>query len=319
MLELFVLTKKGVVKKEATVQELRRLLAAKTPFWLDILNAAHKELVDVLSLFGVHKLVIEDCASTNTRTKVEQFDTHNFIVIHGIRRQHHEMKTVEVDIIQGKHWLISVHTNSSELFDWLKHNPEKISHVLKKGSDFMLHTLIDIEVDNYFPILENVEEELEALEDQVITDPQPVLLSKLFDLKRELLHVRKEVAPQREVMVALARRNVPFISPQAEAYFRDIYDHLIRITDALDSYRETASSILEIHISVTSNKMNEIMKVLTIMATIMMPLTVIGSIYGMNFDYMPELRWKYGYFMVIGIMALISISMIYYFRKKGWV
>ena len=317
--DLFMLTKKGLVKKEVTIPELQRLAASKIPFWLDLMNLQNKHLFQILSIFNIHKLVMEDCTSKDTRTKVEQFDDYNFLVIHGVARQNGSIHTTEIDIIQGKHWVISVHYHASETFEWLKKNQVKLSQILKRGSDFMMHALIDMEVDNYFPLLESVEEELEKLEDKVIEDSKPNLLNDLFTLKRQLLHVRKEIAPQREVMVALARRHVPHISSAAEVYFRDIYDHLIRITDTLDNYRETASNILEIHLSVTSNKMNEIMKVLTVIATIMMPLTVIGSIYGMNFKHMPELEWKWGYYAVLGFMALISISMLYYFRRRGWI
>jgi len=319
MIDLFVLTKKGVVKRDATVAELRRLVKGKAPFWLDLMNLRHKDLFETLSVFEVHKLVMEDCTAKNTRTKVEQFGRYNFVVVHGIRRYDHTIETSEIDVIQGSNWVVSVHYRELDTFEWLKGNHEKLGVTLKRGSDFMLHTLLDMEVDNYFPVLESVEEELEVLENGVIEDPKPQLLANLFDLKRELLHVRKEVAPQREVVVSLARRNVPFITEPAEVYFRDIYDHLVRVTDMLDSYRETVSNILEIHLSVTSNKLNEVMKVLTIIATIMMPLTVISSIYGMNFEFMPELRWKYGFYVVLGFMAVISASMILYFRRKGWV
>lgn len=319
MIDLYILTKKGIIRKEATPPELQKLARGKAPFWLDLMSLPHKQLFEVLSIFNIHKLVMEDCTAKDTRTKVEQFDTYNFVVIHGIHRENHTIKTNEIDLIQGKNWLISVHYRPNPNFEWLKKNHEKLSNVIRRGSDFMLHALVDMEIDNCFLILESVEEELDQLEDNVVSDPRPKLLSKLFDLKHQLFLVRKEVAPQREVMVALARRHVPLISPEAEAYFRDVYDHLIRITDMLDNFREVAASILEIHISVTSNKMNEIMKVLTVIATIMMPLTVIGSIYGMNFDVMPELRWKYGYFAVLGLMVVISASMLVYFRKRGWV
>jgi len=319
MIDLHLLTKKGVVKKDATIAELQKLAKSKAPFWLDLVNLPTRQLFEILGIFGVHKLVMEDCTAKNTRTKVEQFDAYNFIVVHGVLRSDHTIKTTEIDLIQGKNGVISVHYHSSATFEWLKGNPHKLEQLLRRGSDFLLHTLIDLEVDNYFLILEDVENELDSLEDQAVKDPKPALLTKLFTLKHQLFLVRREVAPQREVMVALARRHVPLISPESEAYFRDIYDHLIRITDMLDNFRETAANILEIHISVTSNKMNEVMKVLTVVATIMMSLTVISSIYGMNFRFMPELEWRYGYFMVLGFMALVASIMIIYFRKKRWI
>jgi len=268
VINLYVLNSKGVVEKEATKQNLKRLAAGRTPFWLDIRNLSHDKLSDILSIFKVHKLVIEDCV-TKTRTKLERFPKHNFVVVHGVKHHGHGIQLLEIDIVQGRNWLISYHDYPIESFEQLKHDKDRLYHNMKQGSDFLLHTLIDMEVDNYFPTLELIEDNLEEIEDKVIHSPKPTQLSSLFELKRALLRIRKEIMPQRQVIMALSRRDVPLIRPSAEVYFRDVYDHLIRVTDILDSYRETVSNILETHFSVTSNKMNEVMKVLTVIATIM--------------------------------------------------
>ncbi len=324
MITLYVYDKK-LSKPEFSPDKVKPLIAKKdTVIWIDLHNPTKKEHEQIKALFDIHPLVIEDCSKTHTRPKIELFKTYNFIVTNGVhykKDEHNKDKAlslIEFDFIIGKNFLISNHFGPSENIDELKKNTERLNLVMPKGADFVLHAILDIEVDNYFPLLDSIEEELEQVEDIVIKDPSPHLLKKLFKIKRELLMIRKTVAPQREVVGILAKRDYPFISPEAEAYFRDIYDHLIRINDMSDNFRDVTSSILEIHLSVVSNRLNEVMKVLTVIATIMLPLTVVTGIYGMNFDFMPELRWRYGYIWSLTIMAIIAIGMLIYFRRRGW-
>ena len=319
MISLFVYDKR-LSKPDFSVGKVKPLIGKRDiTIWLDLHNPTKKEHEQIKELFGIHPLVIEDCSKTHTRPKIELFKTYNFIVTNGISYKEKEPKLIEFDFLIGKSFLISNHFGHSENIDGLKNNTEKLNIIMPKGADFVLHAILDLEVDNYFPLLDDVEDELEQVEDIVLKDPSPQLLKKLFKIKRELLMIRKTVAPQREVIGILAKRDYPFISPEAEAYFRDVYDHLIRINDMSDNFRDVVSSTLEIHLSVISNKLNEVMKILTVIATIMLPLTVVTGVYGMNFRFMPEIEWRYGYLWALSIMAIIAIGMLIYFRRRKWI
>jgi len=319
MISLFVYDKR-LSKPDFSVGKVKPLIGKRDiTIWLDLHNPTKKEHEQIKELFGIHPLVIEDCSKTHTRPKIELFKTYNFIVTNGISYKEKEPKLIEFDFLIGKNFLISNHFGHSENIDGLKNNAEKLNIIMPKGADFVLHAILDLEIDNYFPLLDDVEDELEQVEDIVLKDPSPQLLKKLFKIKRELLMIRKTVAPQREVIGILAKRDYPFISPEAEAYFRDVYDHLIRINDMSDNFRDVVSSTLEIHLSVISNKLNEVMKILTVIATIMLPLTVVTGVYGMNFRFMPEIEWRYGYLWALSIMAIIAIGMLIYFRRRKWI
>lgn len=286
--------------------------------WIDISGQDPKDLESVKSLFGIHPLVIEDMSKKLTRPKIESFPKYNFIVIYGLIVEG-KVRPIELDFLIGENFVISSHASPVKSYEDLKANPEQIKNLLDKGIDFMLHTLIDREIDNYTPVISSFDSELENLENLAIENPTPELLKKLFEIKRQLLRIRKVAYPEREVISLLAKRDHDFISDKAVAYFRDIYDHVIRVNDQIDNYREIISSILEVHLSVTSNRLNEIMKVLTIITTILMPITAIAGIYGMNFRYMPELEYRYGYFIAVGIMFLISITVLIFIKKKKWI
>ena len=321
MISLFVYDKK-VSKVEFSTQIIRQLLNKKAVLWLDLHNPTKKEHEQIKEVFGIHPLVIEDCSKTHTRPKVEIFPSYNFIVTNGVAytaEKHLNVSLVEFDFIIRKNFLISNHFGPAHHVDDIMKNPKRLQFTLSKGPDFVLHALIDAEVDNYFPLLDIIEDKLESFEDTIIQDPSPAILKELFIIKKHLLTIRKSASPQREVVSILAKRDYPFISREAEIYFRDIYDHLIRISDMSDNFRDLVSSTVEIHLSVVSNKLNEVMKVLTVIATIMLPLTVITGIYGMNFVHIPELNWEYGYLWALGLMAFIAIIMIANFRRSKWI
>ena len=291
----------------------------KCTFWLDFENPSHKDLKPLEKLFGIHHLVIEDClVPQERRPKITQYKNVLHVVAYASSNPH-SPHLKPVHFILGKNFIISMHKTKMSEFDSVKKNKEELNRVMKGTADQILYALIDRIVDNYFPMLDVLGDELDVLEDKIIKDPQDKHLEKLFAVKRNALRAKKIMGPQRDVISHLAKTSNGFISEKTSVYFRDVYDHLIWINDQLDSARDTISSILEIQISVTSNKMNEVMKVLTVFASIMLPLTVIGSIYGMNFKYMPELYWRYGYAGVWGVMILVVVVMIYWFKRKGWV
>ncbi len=316
MLRSFVLDEKGKVK-EVSLKSLKR--TKYTQVWIDITSPSKKDFEQILKHIGLHKLTIEDCLTPNAGIKIEQFDHYNFIIIYGIEKVKKKIKPYEVDVIQGKNFVITSHKKKIKYFEKMIENKDVLSPVMKRGSDFLMHSLIDKTVDNFFPVLDSVEEEVDKVERQIFKNKDSgKLLNYLFDIKRYLFTVRKIASTQREVIGLLAKKKFNFISVQAEVYFRDVYDHTIRINDMVDGYREILTSALEVHLSLVSNKMNDVMKVLTIIATIMMPLTLITGLYGMNFKFMPEIYWRYGYPIVIGFMILVAGTMLYYFKKKGW-
>ncbi len=182
----------------------------------------------------------------------------------------------------------------------------------------MLHQIVDRVIDNYFPKLEIIEAKIDELETLLMTDVRPELLTRIFDLRRTVAHVKRVATGEREVLIQMSRGDFPFISERAQVYFKDIYDHLFRIVEGTDSHRETLNVMIQVYVSMVSNQLNHTMRILTLVATIMLPLTVVTGIYGMNFEFMPELEWKFGYPLVLLLMAVISVSMLAYFRFRKW-
>ncbi len=310
-----------IFSKGVRKQGLERLPVSvlKSPgTWIDLTAPSAAELEKIRKVFGIHPLIIEDMSKSLTRPKLESFPNYDFIVLYGVSSEK-KIKVRELDFIVGKNFVISSHLEGVASFEELKKTPEIVSGLMKKGTDFLLHRLIDMEIDNYAPAISSIDGELEELEKKAVKNPKPELLTRLFDLKRQLLGVRKVSNPERDVLSQLAKRDYRFISQEAEAYFRDVYDHIIRLNDQIENYREIISSILEVHLSVTSNRLNEIMKVLTIITTVLMPVTAVAGIYGMNFRNMPELGWHYGYYMALGLMLLISLAMVFYLKKRNWI
>lgn len=190
--------------------------------------------------------------------------------------------------------------------------------IRKKGADYLLYSLIDALVDDYFVLLEKIGDEIDVLEEEVLERPEKETVQRIHQLKRNLVELRKTIWPLREVLSSLYRDVPPLIEKETVPYFRDVYDHTIQIADTVETFRDIVSGLLDVYLSSVSNKTNEVMKVLTIIATIFMPLTFIAGIYGMNFEYMPELRWKWGYPAVLAVMGVIAVIMVIYFRKKKW-
>jgi magnesium transporter len=290
-------------------------LDTRNPMWIDISDPTKPELESLKKRFSLHALTVEDCSKTGNRVKLEQFKEYIFIILYGVGKGK-EIEQIQLNFILGKNFLATVHKGKIRTFEELKKDEGKMRSLISQGSDFMLHHLIDLETDNYFPVLEDIEEQIDEVEDEVYRSVDHRVLGKLFRLKRQLLGIRRKTSPQKDVMLQLSR-GCPFISEHACAYFRDIYDHIIRIDESIDDYREVLSNTLEVHLSMVSNRMNEVMKTLTIIATIMLPLTVITGIYGMNLN-IPEAHYDATYFIVISAMAIIIGGMVIYFWRKRW-
>ena len=303
------------ISREAATDLLSRRDAN---LWLHFDTPTEEELDFLKENFAIHHLTIEDIVNQNQRPKIEPFENYVYLAIHPLRREAKwEIEPSELDLLLGRGWIVSVHYGP---LPGLINNPqlhERIPAALARGADFLLYTLVDLVVDSYFPIMDDVEDKIESLEDRLLLRAHPGDMNRLLSLKRSIVHIRRAVTPQREVLNQLTRHDFPFVRPENLVYFRDVYDHLIRIAEELDSLRDILSSVLEIHLASTSNQLNATMKRLTAYGTIFVAITAIAGIYGMNFKFMPELEWRYGYFVVLGVMAAISLGLYFYFKKRG--
>ena len=291
----------------------------KKKLWFDVIKPEKHEFMLLEKIFGLHQVTTQDCFTNNTRVKVEVFENNYlFSALYGIRWDH-DIRFVEIDVVLGNNFLITCKTTKSKRLVDLGNNIEVIESLMKKGVDILFHHIIDMEIDNYFPVIDKLDEEAEKLDRQCFKDPTKDVLARLDNMKDKISHMKRTVFNQKDKLILLTKKETPFISRDARMYFRDVHDNSVRIADLVDGLKEELSGTLNTYMSLVSNKMNDIMRMLTIIATIMMPLTVVGSIYGMNFKYMPELQWKYGYFAVLGFMALLSALMLFYFKKKKWI
>lgn len=291
-------------------------------FWLNVDGIHDEKVVRAIGdRFGIHPLVQEDLMNTSQRPKVEDHDDYVFIAAKMlyISLEKEEFLSEHISIIITAGGVITFQEQPGDVFDPVRDRIKHESGIIRKmKSDFLGYALLDALVDNYFRILEFLGERLEALEQTIVSESGPDALRNLHFLKRQVVSIRRWIWPLRYVLSTLQKTGVDLIHKETEVYFRDIYDHIIQIIDTIEIYRDTMSGLMDIYLSSVSNRMNEVMKVLTVIATVFIPLTFIAGVYGMNFKYMPELEWKYGYFFVLGLMAVISIAMISYFHKKRW-
>jgi magnesium transporter len=289
--------------------------------WINIDGLQDTKLLeDIGNMFGLHPLVLEDILNTDQRPKMEDYCDYIYIVLRNFTGQTNgNLQSEQISIILGKNFVLSFRERPSNLFEPIRQRlSNNKGRIRKSGADYLVHAVIDNIVDNYFIVLESLEEKIEFLEDDLVKRTTPAIIQEINNLKRELILLRKSLWPLREAISSLQRTDSALISESTGIYFKDIFDHVIAIIDAVETFRDMLSGMLDIYLSSVSNKLNAIMKVLTIIATIFMPLTFLAGVYGMNFKYMPELEWHWGYFSVLGIMLVIALLMIYYFKKKKW-
>jgi len=299
--------------KQVKLEEIKLLKGKK--YWIDVLSISKEESKKLQNIFSLHPLTIDDLLHANSRIKVEEFPEYVYMVFYAITDQ----KTLhEMDFVLGKNFLISSHKLHISSFDRFKGDNERIARVMRKGMDYFLMRLLDKEIDNYFPVMEKVDAQIEKIEEQVAKSPTPEMLNAILKLKRTLANIKKVGYPQRDKIAQLTKNDIKLISKETVPYFRDIYDHSIRVADMLDNYREAVSNTFDVYMSAVSNNMNEVMKMLSIIATIALPLTVISSIYGTNFHNLPGSESWAGFWVMIGVMVALSFSMLYFFRKKEW-
>jgi magnesium transporter len=309
-------------KEAKDVEECFPFKDTPTVTWMNIDGIHDVEIIKKIGdHFNLHPLLQEDIVNTTQRPKYEDFDDHLFVVLKMLHydTENDEIKTEQLSLVIGSNFVISFQEIEKDVFNLIR---ERIRNnkgrVRKMGADYLAYVLLDAVVDNYFVIMERIGDRLEDIEDKLIEDPNPEILQIIHDLKREMIFLRKSVWPLREVVSILERGESPLIQEKTQIYLRDLYDHTIQVIDNIETFRDIASGMLDIYLSSISHRMNQVMKVLTIIATIFIPLTFIAGVYGMNFKYMPELEWKSGYFLIMGLMAAIGILMLFYFKKKKW-
>jgi magnesium transporter len=295
---------------------------AKEPgevLWIDFDQPTGTEFQALADNFNFHPLAVEDCGSESHHPKLDEYEGYVFVVMHGVdfHTTQGEFATSELDIFLGRDYLVTFHRNGMPSVAQAWEEAAKESRIVAAGPDFLLYEVLTRLAEHYLEAIDKFSEKGEEVEDEMFTDVSTKTLEKLTRLKRQVLHLRRVTAPQREVLWRLSRE-ATVVDEKARAYYSDVYDKFYRISETADSNRDILTGLLEAYLSVVSNRLNEVMKVLTIIATIMMPLTVIVGLYGMNFHYMPELNWRYGYAMVWGVMVATAAGLIWYFKRKKW-
>jgi len=290
--------------------------------WINI-DGVHeiKVIEEIGKHFNLHSLILEDIVDTDQRPKIKDYRDYIFIILKMLYcdKKSNEMKVEQVSLILGKNYVISFQEREGDVFDFIRDRiRNNIGRIRKLGADYLVYSLMDAIVDNYFTIIEKLDEEIENLEDKVISQPNPANVQAIHKLKRDLIFLRKSVLPLREVISILERGESPLVLESTNLYLRDVYGHTIQVMDTVESLRDIISGILDIYLSSINTRMNEIMKVLTIIATIFIPLTFITGIYGMNFQYMPEIKWFWGYPLILSVMLIIGIVMVIFFKRKKW-
>lgn len=291
--------------------------------WINVDGVHDTELLKTLNEhYGIHALVSEDIANTGQRPKLEEHEDYMFITLKMLYLDDGKTNDIiseQISLILGKNYVISFLEDAGDVFDPVR---ERIrggkGRIRTMGADYLAYALMDTIIDNYFVVLEGLGSSIEALEDDLTKDIKPDMVHQIHYMKRSMVYLRKQIWPVREVINSLLRIESKLISKKIDIFLRDIYDHIIQVMDTIESYRDILSSMHDIYLSVMSNKMNEIMKVLTIFSAIFIPLTFIAGIYGMNFENMPELKWQYGYFFILGFMIFLGGGLVCYFKKQDW-
>ncbi len=309
-------------REPATIEECFPYRDTPTVTWVNIDGLHEVDVIEKLGDgFGLHPLILEDIVNTGQRPKVEDFEDYLFLTAKMLTYDREEglVKAEQFSLVLSSHYVISFQEKVGDVFEPVRQRLRKgKGRIRKRGPDYLLYALIDAIVDNYFVVLERIAEEVESLEEGIMTDPTTDLLNKIHHLKRELIFLRKSVWPLREAISVLERAESDLVQEKTSVYLRNVYDHTIQVVDTVETFRDMVSGMLDVYLSSLSNRMNEVMKVLTIIATIFIPMTFLAGIYGMNFKYMPELEWRWAYPFLWSIILLVGLIMVFYFRRKKW-
>ena len=315
-------TSNCIEKQIMAVEDCFPFKDKQTVTWINVNGLHDTELIGKIGAhFGLHPLVLEDIVHTGQRPKMEDFESYVFVVLKMMyySESDQDVQIQQVSFILGSNFVISFQEAVSDVFNPLRERIRKAKgRIRKQGADYLLYALLDAVVDGYFVILEKIGEKTEALEELLMKDPPPETLRAIYNLRGETIFLRKSVWPLRDVIHELENGDPALITEPVTVYFRDVYDHTIQVIDTIETCRDLVSGMHDMYLSAISNKMNEVMKVLTIIATIFIPLTFIAGIYGMNFEVMPELRWRWSYPVLWSVLIIVGGAMVVYFKKKKW-
>lgn len=307
------------VKKSAACAPLK---TKKSVSWINVSTVNDvKQIAELGNAFDIHSLVLEDITNTDQRPKTEDHEKYIYTVLKMLSYNSTKGKTFieQVSILLGDNFVISFQEADGDVFNPIREQIRKNeSRIRTSKSDFLAYSLIDSIVDNYFVVLEHIGEKIGKIEEQIFSHPNQHTMEKIHALKRDIIFIRRSVWPLREVINNMQRSESKLIGKESKLYFRDVYDHTIQIMDTTETFSDMLSNLLDVHLSKMTHGMNEVMKVLTIIATVFIPLTFLTGLYGMNFIHMPELQWRYGYPFALGIMLVAALLMLAYFKKKKW-
>jgi magnesium transporter len=309
-------------KQVARIEECFPFKQTPTVTWVNIDGLHDVGTIEKLGqAFDLHPLLLEDVLSTGQRPKFEDFEKYIFVVLKmlGYNDEEQAVEIEQVSLVLGPNFVFSFQERVGDVFEYVRDRIRSAKgRVRKMGADYLAYSLVDAMVDSYFGILERIGDKIEVLEDELVTDPNEKTLHQIYALKREMISLRRSVWPLRELINGVNRSESTLLSEATRVYLRDVYDHTVQIIDTIESFRDIVSGMLDTYLSSISNRMNAVMKVLTIIATLFIPLTFVAGIYGMNFEHMPELKWRYGYAAVWAVMLVVAAGMLVYFRRKKW-
>lgn len=310
------------VRHTNQVQEVFQYKNSENITWVNVngLNAT-SEIEQLGKYYDLHPLILEDIVNTQQRPKIEEYDTYIFIVLKMLYyTEAGELIKEHLSVVLGDKYMLTFQEADGDVFDGLRDRIKNSKgRIRNSGSDYLTYAILDAVIDNYFIIIETMGDKIEELEDSLfLENPEENITQDIQDLKREIIRIRRAVYPLREVINRLEKGEHPLIHEKTNHYLRDLYDHIIQVSENIEIYREMTWGLMDMYMTTISNKMNEVMKVLTIMASIFIPLTFLAGIYGMNFEYIPELQIKYGYFYLWGLMLFVFFMMLWYFKRKKW-
>ena len=309
-------------KQVTNIEECFPFKETPTVTWINIDGIHEVNIIEKIGKhFDLHPLILEDILHTTQRPKFEDYDSHLFIVLRMLMSGSEKqlVQSEQVSIVVGRNFVISFQESIGDVFEPIRDRLRNSKgRIRKMGSDYLAYALLDAVVDGYFSVLETIGDTIEFIEERLAKEPTEAILRQIHSLKREMIFLRKSIWPLRELISNLQRNESGLIAESTGVFLRDVYDHTIQVIDTVESFRDIVSGMLDLYLSSISNKMNAVMKVLTIIATIFIPLTFVAGIYGMNFKYMPELEWRWSYAVVWLVMIAIAVGMIKYFRNKKW-
>jgi magnesium transporter len=313
-------TPEGKLLKDIPVEQFREALAMENALlWVDMEELSDSDIEILMDVFGLHPLTVEDCIMVNARPKVEDFKSYLFIITQGVRinPENGKIGTFEVDFCMGKNYLITVHSDSVDAIGLNLERVDKGSPIITRGSDFLAYAIMESLADTYYPIVDRFDKSVDDMEAELFKDPTPKTFNRIYRLKNDTMLLRRTIGPQVDMFSILTRGDFAMIKTVNYVYYRNVYDHLVRINDIVGTSRDIVTGALEAYVSIVSNRLNEVMKVLTIIATIMLPFVVIPSIYGMNIK-LPFSGHVMAFWIVMGVTAVFTAVIIFYLKSKKW-